>query len=71
MRVAVVGVGHLGKHHARILASLPGEWQVTMDELEAALSTVQSVEPTGFAAQSLSGAAATGSSPLKRLSTSA
>ena len=24
MRVAVVGVGHLGKHHARILASLPG-----------------------------------------------
>jgi len=24
MRVAVVGVGHLGKHHARILAALPG-----------------------------------------------
>src|SRR5262245_26412081 len=24
LRVAVVGVGHLGKHHARILASLPG-----------------------------------------------
>jgi predicted dehydrogenase len=24
MRAAVVGVGHLGKHHARILASLPG-----------------------------------------------
>ena len=24
MRVAVVGVGHLGKHHARILRSLPG-----------------------------------------------
>ena len=24
MRVAVVGVGHLGKHHARILANLPG-----------------------------------------------
>ena len=23
MRVAVIGVGHLGKHHARILASLP------------------------------------------------
>jgi len=23
MRVAVVGVGHLGKHHARILATLP------------------------------------------------
>ena len=24
MRVAVIGVGHLGKHHARILSSLPG-----------------------------------------------
>ena len=24
MRVAVVGVGHLGKHHARIFASMPG-----------------------------------------------
>ena len=24
LRVAVVGVGHLGKHHARILAALPG-----------------------------------------------
>ncbi len=24
LRVAVVGVGHLGKHHARILALLPG-----------------------------------------------
>jgi predicted dehydrogenase len=24
MKVAVVGVGHLGKHHARILATLPG-----------------------------------------------
>ena len=24
MRAAVIGVGHLGKHHARILASLPG-----------------------------------------------
>ena len=24
LRVAVVGVGHLGKEHARILASLPG-----------------------------------------------
>jgi len=24
LRVAVVGVGHLGKHHARILSSLPG-----------------------------------------------
>src|SRR5207244_650218 len=24
LRVAVIGVGHLGRHHARILASLPG-----------------------------------------------
>ena len=24
MRAAVIGVGHLGRHHARILASLPG-----------------------------------------------
>jgi predicted dehydrogenase len=24
MRAVVIGVGHLGKHHARILASLPG-----------------------------------------------
>ena len=25
MKAAVIGVGHLGKHHARILASLPEE----------------------------------------------
>ena len=24
VRVAVIGVGHLGKHHARILAAMPG-----------------------------------------------
>ena len=24
LRVAVIGVGHLGRHHARILSSLPG-----------------------------------------------
>src|SRR5690242_19734030 len=24
LRIAVVGVGHLGRHHARILATLPG-----------------------------------------------
>ena len=36
LRVAVIGVGHLGKEHARILATLPwgpvirrlGDWQV-------------------------------------------
>src|SRR5262245_23160479 len=24
MKIAVIGVGHLGKHHARILSALPG-----------------------------------------------
>ncbi|HYE85260.1 MAG TPA: Gfo/Idh/MocA family oxidoreductase, partial [Vicinamibacterales bacterium] len=24
MKAAVIGVGHLGKHHARLLASMPG-----------------------------------------------
>ena len=24
MKVAVIGVGHLGRHHARIVSSLPG-----------------------------------------------
>ena len=24
LRIAVIGVGHLGKHHARILSALPG-----------------------------------------------
>src|SRR3954447_22227780 len=24
LRIAVIGVGHLGRHHARILSSLPG-----------------------------------------------
>ena len=24
IRVGVIGVGHLGKHHARILSSMPG-----------------------------------------------
>ena len=30
LRVAVIGVGHLGKHHARILASLPGATLTTV-----------------------------------------
>ncbi|WP_022977299.1 RNA polymerase factor sigma-54 [Nevskia ramosa] len=45
--------GYLETELAVILASLPAEWQVTMAELEAALTTVQSVEPTGFAARDL------------------
>lgn len=47
MRVAVVGVGHLGKHHARILASLPDATLVAVvdtnraraDEIAAANQT--------------------------------
>jgi predicted dehydrogenase len=30
LRIAVIGVGHLGKHHARILSSLPGAELVTV-----------------------------------------
>jgi predicted dehydrogenase len=30
LRVAVIGVGHLGKHHARILSTLPGAELVTV-----------------------------------------
>jgi predicted dehydrogenase len=30
LRLAVIGVGHLGKHHARILASLPGATLTTV-----------------------------------------
>jgi predicted dehydrogenase len=34
LRVAVVGVGHLGRHHARILSSLPGATLVGVVDLE-------------------------------------
>ena len=30
LRLAVIGVGHLGKHHARILAALPGATLTTV-----------------------------------------
>ena len=36
VRVGVVGVGHLGKHHARILATLPGVELVAVADLVAA-----------------------------------
>ncbi len=36
LRVAVVGVGHLGKHHARILAGLPGVALVAVVDTDAA-----------------------------------
>jgi predicted dehydrogenase len=47
LRIAVIGVGHLGKHHARILASLPGAELVAVvdtnraraDEIAAAHGT--------------------------------
>jgi predicted dehydrogenase len=36
LRVGVVGVGHLGRHHARILSSLPGAALVAAVDLEPA-----------------------------------
>lgn len=45
--------GYLEQSLDPILAALPPEWAVTMDELEAALRLLQSVEPTGFAARDL------------------
>lgn len=36
LRVAVVGVGHLGRHHARIMASLPGVTLVGVVDINAA-----------------------------------
>src|SRR4051812_44887026 len=48
LRIAVIGVGHLGRHHARILATLPGADLVAVvdtnraraDEIAAASGTV-------------------------------
>lgn len=45
--------GYLETSMAEILAALPRSWQVTMEELESALTRVQSVEPTGFGARDL------------------
>jgi len=39
MRVAVIGVGHLGKHHARILSSLPGVELVAVVDTNQARAT--------------------------------
>lgn len=36
MRTAVIGVGHLGRHHARILSSLPGVTLVGVVDINAA-----------------------------------
>jgi predicted dehydrogenase len=35
MRIAVIGVGHLGRHHARIMASLPGATLVGVVDVNA------------------------------------
>jgi predicted dehydrogenase len=39
LRVAVIGVGHLGRHHARIMASLPGATLVGVVDTNAARAT--------------------------------
>lgn len=36
LRMAVIGVGHLGRHHARLLASMPGVTLVHVVDLDAA-----------------------------------
>jgi len=53
VRIAVVGVGHLGRHHARILSTLPGATLVAVvdtnrqraEEIAAANGTRASVDP--------------------------
>jgi predicted dehydrogenase len=47
LRIAVVGVGHLGKHHARILSSLPGvELVAVVDTNRARAEEVASAHRT-------------------------
>lgn len=47
MRVAVVGVGHLGKHHARILGSMPGvELVAVVDTNEARAQEIAAANNT-------------------------
>lgn len=50
---AVDDNGYLSDSLENIAARLPVEWAVKVDELEAALRRLQSVEPTGFAARDL------------------
>jgi predicted dehydrogenase len=47
LRIAVIGVGHLGRHHARLLAAMPGVTLVAAVDLDA-----------GRAAQAVAGTAA-------------
>lgn len=51
---AVDDNGYLEASLDDIRATLPPEWAVTAAEMDSALTQVQSVEPTGFAARSLS-----------------
>ena len=56
LRAAVIGVGHLGKHHARILGSLPGVQLVaavdTMRErAEAAVASIPGARAVTDAAE--------------------
>jgi predicted dehydrogenase len=47
MRVAVIGVGHLGKHHARILGTLPGvELVAVVDTNQARAEEIAGVNQT-------------------------
>jgi predicted dehydrogenase len=46
LRVAVIGVGHLGKHHARILAQVPGARLVAVVDAQAERAAT-SAEGTG------------------------
>src|SRR5688572_27916572 len=47
MRIAVVGVGHLGRHHARILSTLPGaELVAVVDTNQARAVEVASANRT-------------------------
>jgi predicted dehydrogenase len=58
LRVAVIGVGHLGKHHARILAELPGvELVAVVDTNRARAEEVALISRTRalFAADELMG----------------
>jgi predicted dehydrogenase len=51
LRLAVVGVGHLGRHHARILATLPGvELVAVVDTNEARAAEIAAANGTRAAA---------------------
>ena len=49
LRIAVIGVGHLGKHHARILAALPGVELVAVVDINAARAQTAAALGVGFA----------------------